>query len=87
MATDAQMSDHVSKVRAAAGQLLAAIDALDALKTEWDYADLGNQLPTDLASVGHPGLSKTDIANGYNSSAAIRGLLDQGHGTNLVKIK
>ena len=87
MATNNQMSDHVSKVRQAATNLLDAANALDTLRTEWDYAALGSTMPEDLAGLGHAGLLRDDIAATYTSAAAVRALLDEGHGTNLVKVK
>lgn len=87
MATNNQMRDHITRVREAASSLLDAIDKLDALRTEWDYAALGSTMPTDLAALGHDGLARDDIAAAYTTAAAVRSLLDSGHGTNLVKVK
>jgi len=87
MATNNQMSDHVSKVRAACGKLMEAAAELDALRKEWDYAGMGYALPEDLTALGHPGLVRDDVAAAYTSAAAARTLLDAGHGTNLVKVK
>ena len=87
MATQAQMSDHVSRVRQASAQILDAVAALDALRKEWDYANIGGALPNDLTALGHAELTSTDIANAYSTATALRGLLDAGHGTNLMKVK
>lgn len=87
MATQSQMSDHVTKVRQAASNLLEAVNALDALRRDWDYLGMGSAMPENLAALGHDGLERDDIAAAYSSAAAVRSLLDSGHGTNLTKVR
>ena len=83
MATDAQKSDHVSKVRQAATDLLKAQEKLDALRKDWDWLALGQE----LTEADCQGLTPEQIAAVYTSHAAIGGLLGEGHGTNLAAVR
>lgn len=87
MATDSAKSDHISKVRQAAAEILEAADKLRALRREWDYLGLGEALPVDLAGLGHAGITRAQVSAVYTSAEALEALLAQGHGTNLAQVK
>lgn len=87
MATESAKSDHISKVRQAAADLVEVADRLRALRREWDYLGLGEALPVDLGTLGHEGITRAQIAAVYTTADAIEALLAQGHGTNLAQVK
>jgi len=83
MATASQKSDHVSKVRQAATDLLNASEKLAALQNDWNWLDMGNQLTDDDCQ----GLTVAQIAAVYTTLAAVETLLAAGHGTNLATVR
>ena len=86
MATTAQKSDHITRVRSAVDTWLAAQAALTELKREWDALDLGSDM-VEADFVGENiGLLPADIAAVYTSLAAELTLMGQGHATNLFKV-
>jgi len=89
-------SNHITRVRQATTQLIDAINQLRALKAEWDALDLGNKIddgkrddstPSFGDFEGQTHLTKADIAAAFNTLAAIETLLNQGHATNLYRIR
>jgi len=83
MATQAQKSDHVSKVRQAATRLLEVEATLLDLRRDWDRLGLGGVLTDEDCQ----GLTVAQVAAVYTSLEAIEALLAQGHGTNLATVR
>jgi hypothetical protein len=83
MATSAQKSDHVTKVRQAATRLMDVIKELNGLRVDWDALGLSAELTNDDCQ----GNIVADISAVYTSHAAINALLAQGHNTNLTKVR
>ncbi len=86
MATSAQKSDHISRVRSAVDTILAGQDALIALRREWDALNLGSELTDEDFACENAGLTPANIASVYTTLEAIKTLMDAGHGTNLYTV-
>lgn len=83
MATQSQKSDHITNVRSAVDNWLAAQNALAALRREWDALGLSSAL-TESDFVGsNAGLTPAQIAAVYTTYAAEMDLMAMGHSTNL----
>ena len=83
MATQSQKSDHVSKVRQAATDLLIAEAKLLALRQDWDRLGLGAALTDDDCQ----GLTVAQVTAVYTALEAIETLLALGSGTNLATVR
>lgn len=87
MATQRQISDHVTMVRQNARKILDGVEELDNLKAEWDALGLSGTLTEDTFQGENEGLAEADIAGVYTTHAALKALFAQGHATNLYKVK
>lgn len=80
-----RQQDFISEVRKHATALLAAQLALEALQTEWNAQDYS----TSLADGEGDNSGVTAAAVGqvvFDTTNAVRGLLDAGHATNLTNL-
>ena len=87
MATQRQISDHITMVRQNVRKILDGVEELDNLRAAWDALDLGNVLTDEHFLGENEGLTTAQIASVYTTHAAIKGLFAKGHATNLYKVK
>lgn len=87
MATQRQISDHVSNLRANVRKILDGVEELDNLRAEYDALGLSGNLDPEHFQGDNEGLTGNDIADAYNTHSAIKALFAQGHATNLYKVK
>lgn len=81
-------SDHITKVRQASTQLIAALDTLRALKAESDALDLGNALTEEDFAGANAHLNTAQIVAVTGTTlSALETLLAAGHATNLYTVK
>lgn len=92
MATNNQISDHISEQRQAVTALIESIDKLRALLAEW------NALGLDAAAIdaaqaaagdglGNSGITGAQVTAVYTTLGALESLLAAGHATNLYGVK
>lgn len=86
MATQRQISDHITMVRQNVRKILDGVEELDNLRAAWDALGLSGALTEDMFQGENEGLTEADIAGVYTTHAAIKGLFAQGHATNLYKV-
>jgi hypothetical protein len=79
-------SDWISRYRSADTAFLTALEDLQALRQQYDALDLGSTL-TDDDFTGHPDITKADVTAAVASVEAIGGFIDQGHDSNLYRLK
>mgnify|MGYP001496523906 CR=1 FL=1 len=87
MATQRQITDHITNVRTQARTIIEAISELDSLRSEWDALGLSGTLTPENFVGENEGLMGDDIAGVYTTHAALKALMAQGHATNLYKVK
>ncbi len=87
MATQRQISDHITMVRQNVRKILDGVEELDNLRAAWDALGLSGALTEDMFQGENEGLTEADIAGVYNTHAALKALFAQGHATNLYKVK
>jgi hypothetical protein len=81
-------SDHITRVRQAATQLLSAVDALRALERESVALDLNNALTVEDFAGNNAHLDTVKISAVTGTTlAAIEALLAAGHATNLYGVR
>lgn len=78
-----QISDHITKLRQTATELMDNVKELDALRRDWDAMAISGHLTADNCQ----GFTPAEIAAVYTSHAAINTLLAQGHATNLLTVR
>lgn len=86
MATTSQMSDHVTKLRQSAREIMDLFAKLDGLYREYSYSNMGESFPANFSEIGHTGLTAEDIVGMYETITALRVVMDGGQGANVVKI-
>lgn len=86
MATQRQISDHITMVRQNVRKILDGVEELDNLRAAWDALGLSGALTEDMFQGENEGLTEADIAGVYTTHAAIKGLFAKGHATNLYKV-
>lgn len=86
MATQAQKSNHVTRVRNAVTQWLAAQNELHDMRREWDALALSTELVEADFMGENEGLTPVEIAAVYTTLAAEDALMAQGHSTNLYAV-
>ena len=98
MSTYKARTDFISNVRTQATNLVEALDALKALRRQWDNeinTSLIDATGSDPAAEGynahdfleHAGLMKADVSAVFTSADSFETLMAQGHGTNLQKVR
>ena len=80
-----RQQDYITLARKEAANLYNALLELEKLQSEWNALDYGNTLPdgagaNDGIAAAAVGAVVFDTANG------MRGVLDQGHATNLARL-
>lgn len=80
-------SNHVSRVRQTAAQLIDGVDKLQALKREWDALGYSAAIIESGIIGDNAGVTGADIAAVYVTLDALNTLLAQGHATNLYRAK
>lgn len=86
MATQRQISDHITMVRQNVRKILDGVEELDNLRAAWDALGLSGTLTEDMFQGENEGLTEADIAGVYTTHSAIKWLFAQGHATNLYKV-
>lgn len=87
MATQRQISDHITMVRQNVRKILDGVEELDDLRAAWDALGLSGALTEDMFQGENEGLAEADIAGVYTTHAALKALMAKGHATNLYKVK
>ena len=83
----------INNVRDAANQILKGVNELKFLRDQWDALDMGGSLTDDRLQDSdftddNIGLSAADVINVFGSTLpALKTLLNQGHATNLFRVR
>lgn len=82
----AKNSDFITRARQAASAVLAALDTLDGIRLEWD--SLYNTIITaDDFDGTNAEIDLATLTAEMTTQAALDGLMDAGHRTNLLKVE
>lgn len=81
-------SDFITLYRMHVTRLLESMDALEALRREYDALDYGNELDQEEHFVGeNEAIEKAHLVSAVSTVETIGGLLAQGHRTNLYRVR
>jgi hypothetical protein len=80
-------ADWISRYRAADSAFLTALEDLNALRQQYDALDLGNALQEEDFTGANADITKEDVTAAVASVEAITGFVDQGHDSNLYRLK
>jgi hypothetical protein len=84
----ARQSDWISLVRQQSTTLIETVDALNALRSEYDALDYGNTLTDDDFAGANEDVTIAEIQAVIGTTLdALNALLQAGHGTNLMTIR
>ena len=91
MATNAKNSDFITRARQAATAVLAALAQLDGIRQEWDSLynatiDAAKDFEPSTAGTNAE-VDMSDITAIMTTQEALKGLMDKGHRTNLLKAR
>jgi len=79
---------YVTSVRQHIGNLLNEVVALNGLRQQYTWEDLGNTLESSIFTTDlHKDITLAQFVSAITSFDAVITLLGQGHGTNLVKMR
>jgi hypothetical protein len=80
-------SVYITEVRELSRDLWRALNELEALQKEWNALDYSNVLRADAFEGNNSDLQASEVgAVVFDTVNALRGVLDQGHATNLAKL-
>jgi hypothetical protein len=80
-------SAYITETRELARNLWQAINGLEALQKEWNALDYTNTLTADDFEGANSDLQTLEVSSVvFDTVNALRGVLDQGHATNLAKL-
>lgn len=83
----ARQSDFVTLVRQHDAALIGVLDALNALRREWDSAGYSGTMPPEAFEGSNSDVTEAEIAAVIGTTLdAINALLAEGHGSNLYAI-
>jgi hypothetical protein len=80
-------SDFITRYRQTTTSWLTALEDLLALKSQYDALDLGNSLTEEDFAGANSDISKDDLVAAVGSVDAMNALFQQGHDTNLYRLK
>jgi hypothetical protein len=84
----ARQSDWISLVRQQSTTLIETVDALNALRSEYDALDYGNTMTDDDFAGANEDVTIAEIQAVIGTTLdALNALLQAGHGTNLMTIR
>lgn len=86
MAANSKNSDFITRSRQAAKAVLEALKTLDDLRLQWDSL-YNSTVTADDFDGSNAVISLADITAEFTTQAAIDGLMDAGHRTNLLKVE
>lgn len=80
-----RQQDYITSARREAANLYNALLELEKLQSEWNALDYGNALPDGAGA--NDGITAVSVgAVIFDTANAMRGVLDQGHATNLARL-
>jgi hypothetical protein len=80
-------SAYITETRELARNLWQAINGLEALQKEWNALDYTNTLTADDFEGANSDLQTLEVSSVvFDTTNALRSVLDQGHATNLAQL-